>query len=387
MQPEKLLLMLPGPTPVPPQVAAAQTLPMMNHRGEAFTALFEEISAGLRRVFRTEQQVYVLPGSGTGGFEAALQNFVAPGQKVLAVVTGSFGDRWARGAAALGYEVERVDVEWGEAARPDLVRERLEADRERRIKAVLITHNETSTGVTNPVRELAAAVREHGALVMVDSVSGLGAMPLEMDAWGLDVVLTGGQKALMCPPGLTILAASERAWAASEANPGPRFYFDLRPYRQGFDKASLPYTPALALLYALRESLRMIEKEGLENAWARHRLLGRMARAGVRAAGLELLVRDESVASASVTAVRIPPGLNGSQFRRTVRERFGVVLAGGQGKIAESVFRIGHLGYVVPGDVIQAVAAVEGALALHGFPVELGRAAAAAQAEWVQSLR
>lgn len=384
---EKHLLMLPGPTPVPPQVALAQAMPMMNHRGEAFTALFREITAGLQRVFRTQQPVLVLPGSGTGGFETALQNFVAPGEKVLAVVTGAFGDRWAKGARALGYEVERLDVEWGAAVDPGALRERLATDRDRRVRAVLLTHNETSTGVTNPIRELAQVVREHGALVMVDSVSGLGALPLEMDEWGLDVVLTGAQKALMCPPGLTILAAGPRAWEASDRNPGPRFYFDLRPYRDGHEKASLPYTPALALLYALRESLRLIEKEGLEAAWARHRLLGRMTRAGVRAMGLELLARDERHASDSVTAVKAPPGLSAAAIRRTARERFGVILAGGQGPLSETVFRIGHLGYVVPGDVVQALTAVESALAVHGLPVELGRAAAAAQAVWLTALR
>lgn len=384
---EKSLLMLPGPTPVPPRVVAAMSAPMINHRGPAFAAAYAEVAEGLRRVFRTREQVYVLPGSGSGGWEAALLNFVGPGETVLSVSIGDFGDRWAKAAAALGYRVEPLHFPWGTAADPARLAERLAADRDGAIKAVLLTHNETSTGVTNPLADLAAAVRRHGALCMVDAVSGLGAVPLEMDAWDLDVVLTGAQKALMLPPGLTIIAAGPRAWQASEHVSGPRFFFDLRPYRKTFDKGQTPYTPAVSLYLGLQEALRMMEEEGLDAIWARHGLMGRMCRAGVRADGLELLVADEAFASAAVTAVRVPAGVAPGPLRRTALDTFGVQLAPGQGKMADEIFRIGHLGYVTPADVITALSATELALAHLGHPVTPGQGVAAAQRVWLEAVR
>lgn len=384
---DKLALHLPGPTPVPPEVAAAMTMPMINHRGEEFARLYAEVASGLQKIFRTREQVYVLPGSGSGGWEAAMVNFVPAGAKVLNVVIGDFGERWARANAALGYQVERLDYPAGTAANPTDVAARLAADTRREIKAVCFQHNETSTGVFNPVAAICAEVARHGALGLVDAVSGLGALPLEMDAWGIDVVLTGAQKALMCPPGLTIIAASQKAWArAPEAN-GPRFYFDLQGYRSGFAQGSTPYTPALSLYYGLRAALQLLEREGLDNVLARHRLMGQMCRAGVRAMGLELLCQDESFASDAVTAVKLPAGVAAGALRKTALRHFGVILASGQGKLQELIFRIGHLGYVTPNDVIVALVAVENTLAYLGQPLPPGRAAAAAQAVWLDTLR
>jgi aspartate aminotransferase-like enzyme len=382
--PGKSLLMIPGPTPIPPQVAAAMTQPMINHRGEAFFALFEEVSAGLRYVFRTEQPVYIFPGAGSGGWEAALVNTLNPGDKVLSVIIGDFGERWYKTARALGLDVERMDFDPGQAADPARIAERLAADRGREIKAVLLQHNETSTGVTNDVAAIARVVREHGALVMVDSVSGLGALPLEFDAWGLDVVLTGAQKALMCPPGLSLIAFSERARALAETNRMPRYYWDLKAAHNSYLKRQTPYTPALSLLYALRAALAMIRAETLEGAWVRHQLMGEMCRAGVKAMGLKLLAVDEARASNAVTAVLSP--LEPKVLRKTARERLGVQLAGGQGRLEQTIFRIGHLGYVTPNDVIQALAATEMALSLHGLDVTLGAAVAAAQRVWAKAL-
>lgn len=384
---EKIALHLPGPTPVPPQVAAAMTMPMVNHRGATFARLYAEVAAGLQQVFRTREQVYVLPGSGSGGWEAAMVNFVPAGATVLNVVIGDFGERWAKANAALGFKVERLDCPAGTAAAPAGVAARLAADTNKEIKAVCFQHNETSTGVFNPVREIAAEVARHGALVMVDAVSGLGALPLEMDAWGLDVVLTGAQKALMCPPGLTIIAASQKAWAQANAANTPKFYFDLKAYKAGFEKSSTPYTPALSLYYGLQAALKLIEQEGLEQVFARHRLMGQMCRAGVKAMGLELLCADERFASDAVTAVKIPAGLEGGNVRKTALGTFGVILAAGQGKLQDQIFRIGHLGYVTPNDVILALAAVENTLAHLGHPVHLGRAVAGAQAVWLDRLR
>lgn len=380
---EKSLLMIPGPTPIPPQVAAAMTQPMINHRGEAFSALFEEVTEGLKKVFRTGQPVYVFPGAGSGGWEAALVNTLNPGDTVLSVSVGDFGERWFRVATKLGFAVERLQFEPGEAADPERIAEKLAEDREKKIKAVLVQHNETSTGVTNDVRTIARVVREHGALIMVDSVSGLGALPLEMDEWGLDVVLTGAQKALMCPPGLSMIAFSERARAAAETNTMPRFYWDLKAAQNSLLKWQTPYTPAISLLYAMRAALGLLETETLEGSWARHRLMGEMCRAGVKAMGLTLLARNEATASNSVTAVVSP--VDPKRLRKVAREQFGVQLAGGQADLADKIFRIGHLGYVVPGDVLQALAATEMALAQCGYEVQVGRAVAAAQQVWLDA--
>jgi aspartate aminotransferase-like enzyme len=382
---EKSLLMIPGPTPIPPQVAAAMTQPMINHRGEAFFTLFEEVSKGLQEVFRTEQPVYIFPAAGSGGWEAALVNTLNPGDKVLSVSIGDFGERWFKVANKLGFTVEKMRFEPGQAADPAKIAERLEQDRNKEIKAVLIQHNETSTGVTNDVQRIAQVVREHGALLMVDSVSGLGALPLEFDEWGLDVVLTGAQKALMCPPGLSMIAFSERARAASETNKMPRFYWDLKAVHNSYLKRQTPYTPSITLFYALQAALRLIKAETLEGAWARHRLMGEMARAGVKAMGLKLLAQDEAYASNSVTAVMAP--VEPKKLRKTAREQLGVQLAGGQAELEPTIFRIGHLGYVTPNDVIQALAATEMALALNGVEVTLGAAVAAAQKVWMEQVR
>jgi aspartate aminotransferase-like enzyme len=381
---EKSLLMIPGPTPIPPQVAAAMTQPMINHRGEAFFALFEEVSQNLQYVFRTQQPVYVFPGAGSGGWEAALVNTLNYGDQVLSVTVGDFGDRWVKTATALGFAVERMAFAPGEAADPAQIAERLAADKGRAIKAVLIQHNETSTGVTNDVQAIARVVREHGALMMVDSVSGMGALPLETDEWGLDVVLTGAQKALMCPPGLSVVAFSERARALAETNKMPRFYWDLKAVHSSYLKKQTPYTPAISLFYGLQAALRMIRQETIEGAWTRHRLMGEMCRAGVRAIGLELLARDEARASNAVTAVVSP--LEPKVLRKTARDKLGVQLAGGQAQLESTIFRIGHLGYVTPNDVLTALSATEMTLALHGKDVNLGAAVAAAQKVWVNRL-
>jgi aspartate aminotransferase-like enzyme len=382
---EKSLLMIPGPTPIPPQVASAMTQPMINHRGEAFMQLFEEVSTGLQYVFRTAQPVYIYPGAGSGGWEAALVNTLSPGDKVLSVIIGDFGERWFKTATALGFTVERMDFEPGTAADPNRIAERLEQDKAKEIKAVLIQHNETSTGVTNDVQSIARQVKEHGALMLVDSVSGLGALPIEFDAWGIDVMLTGAQKALMCPPGLSMIAFSERARALADANKTPRFYWDVRVVHKSYQKKQTPYTPAVSLFYALQAALQLIKQETIEGAWERHRLMGQMCRAGVKAIGLELFVPNEQVASNAVTAVHSP--FEPKVLRKIARDRLGVQLAGGQAQLESTIFRIGHLGYVTPNDVITALSATEMAMALNGKDVRLGEAVKAAQQIWVETLR
>ncbi len=362
-------LMLPGPTPVPERVLSAMSRPMINHRGEEFAGLFREVTAGLQYVFQTEEEPVVLPAAGTGGLEAAVVNTLSPGDRVLALVTGAFGERFAAIARAFGAQVEVLAAPAGRAVDLEALRAWLEQDLERpaaeRFRAVLATHNETSTGVTNPVEAIAPMVSRHGALLLVDAVSSLGAIDLPFDRLGLDVVVTGSQKALMCPPGLAVLALSQRAWQAADTARAPRFYFDLRSYRKGAAKAQTPYTPALSLLYGLRESLAMIREEGLEEGFRRHALLGRMTRAGIQALGLDLLA-DARHASATVTAVVSPTSIDLKELRRHARVVSGVTLAGGQGDLADSIFRIGHLGHVGPADVLVALAAVGDALTAQG---------------------
>lgn len=372
---EKDLLLLPGPTPVPDRVLRAMAAPMVNHRGSVFTAVHDEVLKGLKKVYQTENDCIVLPSAGTGGLEAAVVNFFSPGDRVLAVVTGAFGQRFAKIAQAYGLMVKVMDVPWGQGLDPEAVAQEMHADPG--LKGVLLTHNETSTGVTNPVGEVAKRRGDHPALILVDAISALGGINLPMDELGLDVVVAGSQKALMIPPGLSTLAVSPRAWTAHEAAKMPRFYFDLTPYRKGLAKANTPYTPAVSLWYALRESLTMIFEEGLPAVFQRHQLLGEMTRMGAKALGLRLLA-DPAVASETVTAIYPPEGIQADEFRSLMRKELGVTMAGGQGPLAGQIFRIGHVGWVAPKDILSGLAALEEGLRRVDRPATAGSGVAAA---------
>jgi aspartate aminotransferase-like enzyme len=376
---EKQLLMLPGPTPVPQEVLQALARPMINHRGPEFKGLLDEASEGLKEVFCTRQDVLILTGAGTGAMEAAVSNFVSPGDRVLVVSIGSFGDRFASIAQRFGAQVEKLDFAWGAAADPAVLSDRIRADINKKIKAVFVTHNETSTGVTNDIPALRAAVGDHPALFIVDAVSSLGAMSLETDNWNLDVVIAGSQKSFMIPPGLSFACVSPRAWDVAAGCTNARYYWDLAKARESAAKGQTPFTPAIPLVAALVESLRMIGAEGLPSIFSRHRRLREMTRRGVRALGLELLATD-AVASAAVTAVLPPPDLEANTIRKMLLERFNVVVAGGQGKLDNKIFRIGHLGYVQGMDIIAVMAALEMTLTICGHKVELGSGVRAAQA-------
>lgn len=375
---EKQYLMLPGPTPVPPRVLRALARPMINHRGPEFKELFSELTSGLKGVFRTENDIIIYPSAGTGGMEAAVVNFISPGERVLVVSIGNFGDRFAEIARRFGARVDKLNFAWGTAADPAALAERLKEDTNKEIKAVFVTHNETSTGVTNNLQALREAAGDHPALFIVDSVSGLGAMELETDGWDLDVVVAGSQKSFMIPPGLSFISVSKRAWEAAEKCTNARYYWDIREARQYAGKGQTPYTPALPQLTALAESLRMIKEEGLPQIIARHRRLRDMVRAGVRALGLELLAGDE-IASNAVTAVLAPPGIEADAIRKVLREKYHVIVAGGQNQLKNKIFRIGHLGYVQELDILAAMAALEMALANCGYRVNLGQGVRAAQ--------
>lgn len=369
-------LLLPGPTPLPDEVLAAGAHQMMNHRGPEFGRILAETLAAAQRVFMTRYPVLPFTASGTGGLEAAVTNLCSPGDTVIAVCSGWFGDRFADIAEAFGAQVLRVKVPWGEAVDPQAVRDALRMAPGAR--AVLVTHSETSTGIRNDVAAIAAIVRETPALMVVDAVSSLGAIELRADEWGVDVVVTGSQKALMAPPGLALVAVSDRAWAAAETARLPRYYWSFARMRKDLKdgEAFTPFTPAIGVVYALHAGLRRLEAEGIPQVFARHRRVARAVRAGVRALGLRLVARDED-ASEAVTAVWMPDGLEARVLLERLRVDHGVVMAGGQGPMAGKVFRFGHLGYVSGEAVLAGLRALEAVLPQIGGPAARGAAEAA----------
>lgn len=369
-------LRIPGPTALPPSVREAGGRQMVNHRGDEFRALLRRVSDGMRPWFGTSADVLMLTCAGTGALEAAVVNVLSPGDAVLAVTIGAFGDRFAKVAEVYGADVTRLEVEWGKAAAAEDVRRAAAAIPN--LKAVLLTHNETSTGVTNDIATLAAAVRSVApdALLVVDAISALGAVPFAMDDWGLDLVVTGSQKAWMAAPGMAMAAVGPRAWAAMEDARMPRFYLDLRRHRESAAAGETPWTPAVAVLYQVDEGLRLMTAEG-EGVIARHAACQRMTRAGLRALGFELLA-DDAVASRTVTAALIPEGLDWKAFNAELK-RESLVLAGGQGRLKGRIFRVGHLGSVTSDDILAALSVLEAVSIRFGRPVEPGVAVVAAQ--------
>lgn len=353
-------LRIPGPTPVPPQVLEAMGRPMINHRGAEFRDLLDDVLDGLRMVFGVAGDVLVYPSASTGGMEAAIVNTLSPGDHVLAVSIGYFGDRFARIATDFGAEVARLDFPWGQAADPAAVVATVKADPS--LKAVLLTHNETSTGVANDIQAIAAGIAGAGPLIIVDAVSSMAAMPLPADAWGLDVVVTGSQKALMVPPGLALVSVSERAWQAHARARMPRHYWDFTAARKAQKKGQTPYTPAISLLYGLQASLKMIAAEGLPDVYARHRALAHQLRTGLTGAGLRLFA-DPAHTSNTVTSIIVPDGVAGKDLLSRLRTEHGVVAAGGQGRLDGQIFRIGHMGWVNEKDIASTLAAVRAVLA------------------------
>lgn len=346
---------LPGPTPLPPAVVAALGREMIPHRGPAFRDLFSETLRLARDAHRTDGDVLIWPASGSAGWEVAVVNLLSPGDPVLAVVNGNFGERFAKVASRLGADVRRLDVPWGEPVLPAQLRTALQ---ERPgVKAVTLVHNETSTGVTNPLQELAGIVRDHGALVIVDAVSGVGALPLEIDAWGIDFVMSGSQKAWMCPPGLLIVAAGPRAWEAQARSGYPRFFWDMAEARAMARQGMTPTTPPLSLMYAYHAALEMIAAEGLDQVWQRHRTLGEMTRAGIVGAGLRLFATP-GYESNTVTAFHPPAGVSASQMLAMLRKEYGVEAQSGQAHLKETLIRLGHMGWVHELEIRQALDAI-----------------------------
>jgi len=375
MMQDKQYLMIPGPTPVPPTVAAAMSRPIGGHRTDDFARMHKRIVEKLQVVFQTKNDIFVLTHSGTGGLETAVANTINSGDKVLALITGNFGERFAKIAGAYGAAVDEVHFGWGNDVDLKVVAEKLAGAR---YKVVLATQNETSTGVVNDIAGIGALVAKTPALLLVDGVSGVGAIEIKTDEWGVDILCTASQKALMLPPGLAMVSVSDKAWAVVGENKSPRFYFSLLAAKKSCEKWNTAYTPGVSLFYGLEAALEIMMAEGMDNVYARHALLAKATRAAIKSLGLKLLVEDRC-ASNAITGVWAPEGTGADDLRKVLQNEFGITFAGGQAIMKGKIFRIAHMGFSDKMDVMIAVSALEMALARLGLPVELGRGVRAAQ--------
>ncbi len=371
----KYRLLAPGPTPVPERVLLAMGGPMLHHRTPAFEQVFEQCRTGLQALYQTKNDVLILASSGTGAFEAGIASFLSPGDKVVAIHNGKFGERWAKMAKAYGANVVEVKTTWGKVTPIAEVKAALDANPD--VRAVFIVASESSTGVRQPVEEVSALVKDRpDTLLFVDAITALGVWSIPTDVLGIDVLVTGSQKALMLPPGLGFISVSDKAWKAMERAKNPKFYFDLRRERDNQRKNQSAFTPAVSLMMGLREALLILKEEGHPNVFDRHARLAKATRAAV--AGMGLSVFAERPAD-SITSVQCPPTLNGDAVYKTLRDRYNITIAGGQDHLKDGVFRIAHLGYFDELDIITVVAAIEMAVTELKFPVTLGAGVAAAQ--------
>jgi aspartate aminotransferase-like enzyme len=381
---QKRFLITPGPTPVPPEVLSALAEPVVHHRAPRFTEILKQVVAGLKYVYQTENDIIVLAASGTGAMESAVVNVVDSGDHVLVGSMGNFGERWNKLTATWGAKVTALDYEWGTKVVPADIERALAADPA--IKAVYVQFSETSTGVVNDIEAIGEIVAKTPALLVVDAISGLGATDLRTDDWHVDICVAGSQKALMVPPGLAYVAVSAKAWAVVEQCATPRFYYDYVTARKKMtgDSAQTPYTPAVSLMVAQNVAIDLIKEEGLQNVFERHRVLSRAAKEGVKALGLELFGPEDPEAN-SVTAVKVPEGVDGNKIGKIARDKWGVWLAGGQGRLKGKIFRFGHCGYFGHSDIIVGLTTVEMVLAELGYDVKFGASAAAAEQVFMQS--
>jgi aspartate aminotransferase-like enzyme len=373
---DKLMLMIPGPTPVPERVLQAMAKHPIGHRSADFSALFGEVTANLKWLHQTQNDLLILAASGTGAMEAGIINFLSAGDTVLVGTNGKFGERWGELCEAYSLNVQYIKADWGQPLDPNAFKQALEADSAKAIKAVIITHSETSTGVINDLQTIASYIKAHGALSIIDTVTSLGACNVPTDAWGLDVVASGSQKGYMIPPGLGFVSVSEKAWKAYETAKLPKFYLDLGPYRKNSAKNTTPFTPAINLIFALHAALEMMKTEGLEPLFARHDRLKNATRAAMKAMGLPLYGADDC-ASPAITAV-MPTTVDAEQIRSVMKKQFDIILAGGQDSLKGKIFRIGHLGFVSDRDLLTAIAALEATLQSLGHTGTAGAGVAAA---------
>ena len=372
----KNYLLTPGPTPIPPRVLETMARPIIHHRTPEFQKIIQEVEEDLKYVYQTKNEVLIFAASGTGAMEGAVINLLSPGDKALVVRGGKFGERFGEICRAYGIEFTAIDVEWGKAVGPEIIRNILEEDKrrtanhERRIKAVYTTLCETSTGVATDIEAIGKILKNYEAGLVVDAISGLAAVPIKTDEWGVDVVISGSQKGLMIPPGLAFVSVSPKAWALVEKSTLPKYYFDFKAYRKALDKIDTPFTPAVNLIIALREALKIIKEEGLDVIFERHKKMAFAVRSAVKAMGLELFSPDAY--SDAVTAVRVPQGIDGAKLVKTMRDKYGVGIAGGQAELKGKIFRIATMGYIAVTDLIVCVSTLEAALSEMGYKFQLG---------------
>lgn len=369
---DKTFLMIPGPTPVPESVLLAMAKHPIGHRSSEFSDILKEVYADLKWLFQTKNEVFIYAASGTGAMEAALSNLVNQGDKVLSLVIGNFGARWAKIAQSRGAVVEKLEVELGDVIKPADLKEKLAKDTKKEIKIVTLTHSETSTGAKNDIKTLCKIIKDHGAISVVDGVTSVGCMEVKMDEWGIDVLISGSQKGFMIPPGLAFLAASKRAWELHEKCLYPSFYFDWSAHKKAVLENTTPYTPAVNLIFALHEALKIMKKDGLENIYARHQKLALGLRNAVRAIGLELFVKDDENASYAITAIYPPKGITVPDIRSCFKKDFDIIVANGQNTLKDKIFRMGTLGFVSERDLITAVGSLEAVLLNIGYKFEPG---------------
>ena len=370
---DKTFLMIPGPTPVPESVMMEIAKHPIGHRSSEFSSILKEVYENLKYVFQTKNDVFMFTSSGTGAMCAALENLVNEGDHVLCLSLGNFGNRWAKIAESRGAIVEKIEVEAGEVIDPEVLKKRLAEDTEKKIKIVTLTHSETSTGAANDVKTLCSIIREHGAISVVDGVTSVCAMPCKPDEWGIDVLVSGSQKGFMIPPGLAFLTASERAWKVYEQCKHPSFYFDWAAHKKAVEGDTTPFTPAVNLIVGLNQALKMIKEEGIDNMNARHRRHAMALRKAIRAINLELLVKDDNNASYAITSILPPEGISVPDIRSTMKKDFDIVVANGQNKLKDKIFRMGTLGFVCDRDLIAAVGALEATLVKLGHKFEVGK--------------
>ncbi|MCP9456200.1 MAG: alanine--glyoxylate aminotransferase family protein [Nitrospira sp.] len=372
----KQYLLAPGPTPVPPEVLLAMARPIIHHRAPEFEPIFAEVRAGLQWLFQTRHDVLMLAASGTGGMEGAVSNFLSPGDKALFINGGKFGERWGKILKTFGVQATELKVEWGRAVDPQQVADALKNDPA--IKAVYVQASETSTGVSHDVKTLGEIVKAYdNTILVVDAITALGVFDIKTDAWGLDVVVTGSQKALMLPPGMAFVSVSDKAWAMADKAKNAAFYFNFKKERENQIKNQTAFTPAVSLIIGLQEALKKMKAEGLENIFARQGRLARAMREGIQAAGLMLFPKESP--SDALTAVCAPEGIDGQAIYKNLRVQYGMTAAGGQDHLKGKIFRLSHMGYADTFDVIAALAATEMVLKGLGHPVKLGSGVGRAQ--------
>ncbi len=372
---KKNYLLTPGPTPLPPEVCEAQSRPIIHHRTPQFQAVLKEVTDGLKYVFQTSGDVMILTASGTGAMEAAVVNLLSAGDTAITVEGGKFGERWTELCSAYGIKPEVIKVEWGKAVDPREIERKLKANPA--IKAVFTTLCETSTGVSNDIKAIGEVVKGSDAVLVVDAISGLGAVDLKTDAWSVDVCVSGSQKGLMLPPGLAFVSVSKKAWGKIDAAKCPKYYFDLKVAKKAMEKTDTPFTPAISLVIALAEALKIIRQDTLENIFIRHTKMAEATRAAMQALGLALFAPD--AASDVVTAVKVPAGIDGEKLVKVMRDTYGVTIAGGQSEMKGKIFRIAHMGYIGEFDIIVGISCLEKVLKQMGYKFDLAAGVKAAQ--------